>query len=77
MSPATPRVIPLSTTPPVDPLIFLDIDGVLNSTRFRAEHTGGDGAVTVDGAFFCAGDAPRRATELAGLGVSEAAIWRR
>lgn len=46
-----PRMVPLSPTTPVDPLIFLDIDGVLNSTRFRAEHTGGDGAVTLDGAF--------------------------
>jgi hypothetical protein len=32
-------------------LIFLDIDGVLNSAQFRAENTNGEGVVIVDGAF--------------------------
>lgn len=31
------------------PLIFLDIDGVLSSTRFIAENTGGEGVIIVDG----------------------------
>jgi hypothetical protein len=33
----------------VSPLIFLDIDGVLNSTRFIAENTDGEGVLIVDG----------------------------
>jgi len=33
------------------PLIFLDIDGVLNSARYLAAHTDGEGVVIVDGAF--------------------------
>jgi hypothetical protein len=32
-------------------LIFLDIDGVLNSVEFRADNTNGEGVVIVDGAF--------------------------
>jgi hypothetical protein len=32
-------------------LIFLDIDGVLNSTRFIEETTGGEGVVIVNGEF--------------------------
>lgn len=32
-------------------IIFLDIDGVLNSTQFRAENTNGEGVVVVNGAF--------------------------
>jgi hypothetical protein len=31
------------------PLIFLDIDGVLNSARFIAENTHGEGVIIVDG----------------------------
>lgn len=32
-------------------LIFLDIDGVLNSVQFRADNTNGEGVVIVDGVF--------------------------
>lgn len=32
-------------------IIFLDIDGVLNSAQFRAESTNGEGVVIVNGAF--------------------------
>ncbi|MBK8257557.1 MAG: hypothetical protein IPK82_33425 [Polyangiaceae bacterium] len=32
-------------------LIFLDIDGVLNSAQFIAENTNGEGVIIVDGAF--------------------------
>ncbi len=32
-------------------IIFLDIDGVLNSALFRAEHTNGEGVTIVNGAF--------------------------
>jgi hypothetical protein len=32
-------------------IIFLDIDGVLNSAQFRAESTTGEGVVIVNGAF--------------------------
>lgn len=30
-------------------ILFLDIDGVLNSTRFMAENTNGEGVIVVDG----------------------------
>lgn len=32
-------------------LIFLDIDGVLNSAQFHADNTNGEGVVIVNGAF--------------------------
>jgi hypothetical protein len=32
-------------------LIFLDIDGVLNSAQFRADNTNGEGVVIVNGTF--------------------------
>lgn len=32
------------------PMIFLDIDGVLNSAQFLAENTNGEGVIIVDGA---------------------------
>jgi hypothetical protein len=35
----------------MEPLIFLDIDGVLNSARFLSERAGGEGVVIVDGQF--------------------------
>lgn len=35
----------------MDPLIFLDIDGVLNSAQFLLERAGGEGVVIVDGQF--------------------------
>ncbi len=35
----------------MNPLIFLDIDGVLNSTRFIEESTDGEGVVIVNGEF--------------------------
>lgn len=34
----------------MSPLIFLDIDGVLNSAQFVAENTDGEGVIIVDGA---------------------------
>jgi hypothetical protein len=34
----------------MQPLLFLDIDGVLNCARFLAESTGGEGVIIVDGA---------------------------
>jgi hypothetical protein len=36
---------------PMNRVIFLDIDGVLNCTRFLAEATNGEGVTIVDGSF--------------------------
>lgn len=32
----------------MEPLIFLDIDGVLNTARFLSEHARGEGVAIVD-----------------------------
>lgn len=41
----------MSNEPSVSSLVFLDIDGVLNSARFLADNTAGEGVIIVDGEF--------------------------
>ncbi|APR84219.1 Hypothetical protein A7982_09568 [Minicystis rosea] len=68
----------------MDKLIFLDIDGVLNSVQYLAEHTGGEGVVIVDGEFDATAHIdPARVTRLntlverSGARVILSSSWRR